>query len=55
MQIYVIGNVVVFLTYNKLLKNVPSELNKYVTNKELQRSDDSIFCVELWMFWYFTK
>jgi hypothetical protein len=29
------------------VKNVPSELNKYATNmyKELQRSDDSIFCV----------
>ena len=24
---------------------MPSELNKYVTDKELQRSDDSIFCV----------
>jgi hypothetical protein len=24
---------------------VPSELNKYGTDKELQRSDNSIFCV----------
>ena len=34
-----------FFTSKQLLKNVPSELNKYGTDKELQRSDNSIFCV----------
>ena len=37
-----------------LLKNVPSELMKYVVDKELQHTDDFIFCVRISTFIYFT-
>jgi len=33
-----------------LLENVPSELDKYVIDKELQHTDDFIFCVTLFAF-----
>jgi hypothetical protein len=33
-----------------LLENVPSELDKYVIDKELQHTDDFIFCVALFAF-----
>jgi hypothetical protein len=35
---------------NNLLKNVPSELNNYVIDKELQHTDDLIFYVALLVF-----
>ena len=31
-------------------KNVPFELDKYLIDKELQHTDDFIFCVELVVF-----
>ena len=34
-----------------MLKNVPSKLNRYVINKELQHTDNFIFCVTPFDFW----
>ena len=33
-----------------LLENVPPELDKYAIDKELQHTDDFIFCVALFAF-----